>query len=541
MPHIAVLDDLSAEGLAMLDEAAGITWSLKTGLKGDALREALMSADGAICRSGVKITAESLAGNRRLKAIVRAGVGTDNIDKAAATRLGIIVMNTPAGNTVSTAEHTLALLLGLARQVAPAHASLCSGKWDRRSHAGVELKGKTIGIVGLGRIGQAVAARCRAFEMKVVGFDPFLPREKAESLGIPLAESIEAILPEVDFLTVHTPLTPETEGLINSTRLAMLRPGVRLINCARGGIYDESALVEGLQSGRIAGVALDVFAEEPCTASPLFGLPGVLVTPHLGASTEEAQKQVATEAVVLLVRFLQSGEICHAVNALAVDPQTLRRTGGQLDLCCRMGILLAQWHGGPVENCRLAFSGDLAGEDTRLFSAAFCTGLLASVLDGVNFVNAEMLCRERGIEITREVRGGHGTFQNLINISTTGAGGELEIAGTLFGKSLPRLVRWQQFQLESYLDGNLLVFAHDDVPGIIGFVGQVLAGHRVNIGQMAVGRSGSAPGGHSIGILNLDSPAPPGAVAEIATHPQIRAVRQIELPPPGPSLDLPGL
>lgn len=541
MPHVLVLDDLSPEGLEMLGRAPGITFSVQTGLKGEALRTALAESDGAICRSGVKITAESLAGNRRLKAIVRAGVGTDNIDKSAATRQGIIVMNTPAGNTVSTAEHTMAMLLGLSRHVAPAHASLLAGKWDRKSFSGVELRGKTIGIIGLGRIGQAVAARCRAFEMNVIGFDPFLPRDRAGNLGIALAETVEELLPQADYLTVHTPLTPETTHLIREDRMHLLRPGVRLINCARGGIYEEAALVSGLQSGRIAGVALDVFADEPCTAHPLFGLPGVLATPHLGASTEEAQKQVATEAVELLTRFLQSGEICHAVNALAVDVPTLKRLGGQLDLCCRLGRLLAQWHHGPVQQVRLVFHGEVAGEDTRLLTSAFCTGLLATVLQDVNFVNAEVLCRERGIAITRESRPDHGTFQSLITAAASGAAGELEVAGTLFGHSLPRLVRWQQFQLEAFLDGQLLVFTHSDVPGIIGFVGQLLARHNVNIAQMAVGRSERTPGGNSIGVLSVDGPIPPEAIAEIQAHPQIDSVRSLGLPPPGPCLELPGL
>jgi D-3-phosphoglycerate dehydrogenase len=295
MPSIIVLDTLSPDGLALLDAAAasGITYEVSTGLSGDALRQALASHDGAICRSGVKITADALAGNHRLKAIVRAGVGTDNIDKDAATRQGIVVMNTPAGNTVSTAEHAFALILALSRNVAAADASLRDHRWDRNKFMGVQLAGKTLGIVGLGRIGQAVAKRARAFDMRVIGYDPFLSPERAAELGIELFETVRAMLPEVDYLTVHTPLTEETRHLVGRPELALLKRGVRLVNCARGGIYDEQALVEGLQSGVIGGVALDVFEKEPCTESPLFSMPNVLVTPHLGASTEEAQSQVA--------------------------------------------------------------------------------------------------------------------------------------------------------------------------------------------------------------------------------------------------------
>ncbi len=530
MPHIIVLDDLSPEGLQRLAESGGITHSVQTGLKGPDLRDALLGADGAICRSGVKITADELQGNRRLRAIVRAGVGTDNIDSSAATRCGIIVMNTPAGNTTSTAEHTMALMLALSRNVAPAHASLVSGKWDRKSFQGTELRGKTVGVIGLGRIGQAVARRCRAFEMNVIGFDPFLPGERAAALDLQVVATLEELLPRVDYLTVHTPLTAETAGIVNSERLGQLKPGVRLINCARGGIFDEAALAEGLKSGRIAGVALDVFENEPCTDSPLFGMPGVLVTPHLGASTEEAQVQVATEAADLLVRFLVSGEICHAVNTFSLDMKTLDSMKGQLNLAWRLGILAAQLHGGAIEQCELELCGSLADSDSRLLSGAFCAGLLGGVTDRANLVNAEMLCAERGTRIIRSSRREHGTFNSLIAVTVRGEGRETGVAGTLFGKQLPRLVRIDQFQLEAYLDGHLLVFHHRDVPGIVGFVGQHLASHNVNIAQMTVGRSGDAPGGESVGVLSLDSGISAAALQSLVGNDDIRSVRHVTLP-----------
>ena len=311
MPSIIVLDKLSPDGIALLDAAAasGISYEVRTGLAGDDLREALAQHDGAICRSGVKITADVLVGNQRLRAIVRAGVGTDNIDKQAATRQGIVVMNTPAGNTISTAEHAFALILALSRNVAAADASLREHRWDRGKFMGVQLAGKTLGIVGMGRIGQAVASRARAFDMRVVGFDPFLATDRANELGIELVGSVRELLPEVDYLTVHTPLTAETRHLIGKDELAILKPGVRLVNCARGGIYDEQALLEGLQSGVIAGVALDVFEDEPCTESPLFDQPGVLVTPHLGASTEEAEENCAIMVADQLIDFLENGNI----------------------------------------------------------------------------------------------------------------------------------------------------------------------------------------------------------------------------------------
>src|SRR3954463_7061884 len=279
MPRVIVLDTLAPEGLELLDAAPGIEYEVRTGLKGDALREALGQFEGAICRSGVQITADALEGNRRLKAIVRAGVGTDNIDKDAATRHGIVVMNTPGGNTLSTAEHTVALMLALSRNIAPAYESLKAGKWERNKYMGTQVAGKTLGIVGLGRIGVAVAKRAQALEMNVLGYDPFMSKERAKELGIEPMETVADMLPRVDYLTVHTPLTDETRGLVGAAQLATMKTGVRLINAARGGIYDEVALAEGLKSGKVGGVALDVYSAEPCTDSPLFGLPGVVCTP----------------------------------------------------------------------------------------------------------------------------------------------------------------------------------------------------------------------------------------------------------------------
>jgi D-3-phosphoglycerate dehydrogenase len=533
MPSIIVLDTLSPDGLALLDAAAaaGITYEVVTGLSGDPLREALARHDGAICRSGVKITAAALAGNHRLKAIVRAGVGTDNIDKEAATRQGIVVMNTPAGNTVSTAEHAFALLLGLSRNIAAADASLRNHKWDRNKFMGAQLAGKTLGIVGLGRIGQAVAARARAFDMRVMGFDPFLAPDRAAELGIELIDSVRGMLPHVDYLTVHTPLTDETRHLVGMEELKLLKPGVRLVNCARGGIYDEQALVAGLQSGVIGGVALDVFEKEPCTESPLFGMPGVLVTPHLGASTEEAQSQVAVEGVGLLVDFFTTGTIRHAVNSSAVDPSVLEGVRGFLDLAWRLGQLLARLDDGQPRSCSIAYRGEIASRNTRLVTAAFAAGLLESAIEDVNIVNAEMLLRDRGIELVEQSRTDPGAFSSVVAVDLVSGDRVHRAAGTLFGHAMPRLVQLEGHRLEAYLDGVLLVFTHQDVPGIIGRVGTALGGLGVNIAQMTVGRS--APGGDAIGVLNLDQEPPAEAVAALASCPGIRSTRVVKLPPAG--------
>jgi D-3-phosphoglycerate dehydrogenase len=533
MPSIIVLDTLSPDGLALLDAAAqvGITYEVVTGLSGPALREALARHDGAICRSGVKITADSLAGNHRLKAIVRAGVGTDNIDKDAATRQGIVVMNTPAGNTVSTAEHTFALILALSRNVAAADASLRAQRWERNKFMGVQLAGKTLGIVGLGRIGQAVAKRAQAFDMRVLGFDPFLSAERAAEMGIELVETVRGMLPQVDYLTVHTPLTSDTKHLVGMDELAILKPGVRLVNCARGGIYDEKALVEGLKSGVIGGVALDVFEQEPCTDSPLFSLPGVLVTPHLGASTEEAQSQVAVEGVGLLVDFLSTGAIRHSVNSSPIDPASLEGVRGFLDLAWRLGVLLAQLEEGPPRSCSIAYRGEIASRNTRLVTAAFAAGLLESALEDVNIVNSEVLLRDRGIELVEQSRTDPGAFSSVVAVDLVSGDRVHRAAGTLFGHSMPRLVQLEGHRLEAYLDGVLLVFTHQDVPGIIGRVGNAFGGMGVNIAQMTVGRS--APGGDAIGVLNLDQEPSPEAVAAVLACPGVRSARVVKLPPAG--------
>lgn len=533
MPRIIVLDTIAEEGLTILKNAPGIQFEVRTGLKDVAkLREALNEFDGAILRSGVKITAEALEGNKRLKAIVRAGVGTDNIDTKAAKRLGIVVMNTPAGNTISTAEHAVALMLALSRNVAPAYQSLLEGKWDRNKYMGAQLAGKTIGVVGLGRIGLTVAARARAMEMRVLGYDPFLTKEKAAELGIELYAKVPDMLPHCDYITVHTPLTPETKGLISAKELPLLKKGVRLINCARGGIYDEDALVEGLKSGQIAGVALDVFATEPCTSHPLFGMPGVLCTPHLGASTEEAQTQVAVEGCHLLIDYLTTGAIRCAVNMSTIDPAKLDAVRDYLNLGYRLGVLLAQLAEKPAKGCKLTYRGEVAGKETKLITSAFAAGLLEHAMDDqANIVNADVLLKERGIELLEQTRADMGAFSSVIVAELTTEDQTYKVAATVFGQGMARLVQFGEFRLESYLDGVMLMFTHKDVPGIIGKVGTVFGKHGVNIAQMTVGRA--EPGGEAVGILNLDNKPGEAALKEVSDHPAITSVKVVELPQAG--------
>jgi len=528
--RVIVLDNIAEEGLAKLKAAANIEFDIKTGLKGEELKAELANYDGAVCRSGVKITAESLEGNKTLKAIVRAGVGTDNIDKPASTRLGIVVMNTPAGNTVSTAEHAMALLLGLSRNVAPAMESLKAGRWDRKKFQGSQVSGKTLGVIGLGRIGQEVSARARAFGMKVIGYDPFLTSERATGLGITKVDEVKDMLPDVDYLTVHTPLTPETTNLISHDEVKIIKKGARLINCARGGIYDNEALVAGLESGQLGGVALDVYPDEPCTDNPLFQMDNVLCTPHLGASTDEAQVEVAIEAVDLLINYLSTGEIRSAVNTISLDPKTLNKLRHHLDVAHRMGLLLSQWHGGAIDHCELEFQGDLAEIDSRPLVSAFCAGLIGHISDEANIINSEMLCRERGIEIVRTANPEHAVFSSMISATVSGDGVKRSASGTLFGKNMPRLVKLDDYQTETFMDGNLMVFDHSDVPGIIGYVGNLLGEEGVNIAQMAVGRSGDQSGGNAIGVLNLDTTATDEVLNKITENESILSAQIIKLP-----------
>ncbi len=529
--RILVLDPIAQEGFDLLNTEKDFSYEVRTGLKGAELRASLNEFDGAIVRSGVKITAESLEGNKRLRAIVRAGVGTDNIDKNAATRLGIVVMNTPAGNTLSTAEHAFALMLALSRSIAPAYNSLCAGKWDRKSFMGSQLADKVFGVIGMGRIGREVATRGLAFGMRVIAFDPFLSDEQALKMGVEKSNSIAELLPKVDYLTVHTPLTEETKYLVGMKELAILKPGVRLVNCARGGIYEEAALVEGLKRGIIAGIALDVFEEEPCTNSPLFGMPGVVCTPHLGASTEEAQTQVAIEGIQLLINFFKTGEIRHAVNVASLDPKTLESLRGYLDAAHRLGLLMAQWHNGSVSACQLNYRGEVADKDTKLLTAAFCAGLLERALaDDVNIINSEMLLRERGIELTENRSRELGAFTSSITAEVYGSGHRFKAGVTVFGNNMSRLISIDDYRLEAYLDGHMLFFTHTDVPGIIGRVGTVFGQHQVNIAQMSVGRASQQPGGHAIGVLNLDGPPPRVALDQLLAISAIEKVQVVELP-----------
>ena len=535
--RILITDNLSPAGLDVLNNIDGVEPDVRSGLSPDEVKAALAEADGIIVRSGTKLTPEVLAGQQRLKVVVRAGVGVDNINLPAATREGIVVMNTPAGNTTSTAEHTIAMMMALSRNIAPAAASMNEGRWDRKKFTGTQLSGKTLAVIGLGRIGLSVASRAQALEMRVVGFDPFMTEQRAAELGIELYSNVDDIVPLCDYLTVHTPLTDETRDLINADRLSKMRKGVRIINCARGGIVNEDALADAVEAGHVGGAALDVFVSEPPEGSRLVGLPGVLLTPHLGASTEEAQELVAVEAAELISGFLLRNEIRCAVNMAPISATEMADVRHYLDLSYRLGLLLSQQLDNQrVVGASLLYRGEVAGKKTKLLTSAFTAGLLENALDdNVNIVNAQSVAVDRGISLEELTSSEPENFASMIAATVRTEGGEVHAAGTLFGKQFLRLVRLDGFNLEAYLDGLLLIFRHRDVPGLIGYIGSKLGEHGVNIGNMALGRSGE-PGGDSVAVLNLDSEPSAAAMAEILSHENVTGVELVKLPEAGATL-----
>lgn len=531
MPRIFVADKLETPGLDLLKQA-GFELDAREKLTGAALQEALQAADGVIVRSATRVTAELLANPGKCRVIVRAGVGVDSIDVDAATRRGILVMNTPSGNTVSTAEQTIALLFALVRHTAAADASMRAGKWERSKFLGTQLGGKTIGVVGLGRIGREVARRCAGLDMKVVGFDPFMSAAGAAQLGIETAGDLKSLLPRCDFLTVHTPLTDDTRDLIGAAQLAMMPRGARVLNCARGGIINEPALAEALKSGHLAGAGLDVFVEEPPPADhPLLKLPNVVLTPHLGASTTEAQLSVATEAAQLISDYLLRGVVGFAVNMPPVDRAEMEEMRLYVDLARRLGLLLGQLAQGTVQKAELEYRGDAAKKSTRLISAAFAAGLLETRLEHVNIVNAPKLAEERGVEIVSRTSSKKGDFSTMVKVDLHTDKGVVTAAGTLFGNQYLRLVQLGDYHLDAYMDGVMLLFHHKDVPGLIGYIGTIFGKHGVNIAQMTVGRQ--IPGGQAIAVLNLDSQPADAPLAEVRAHEKITQVNVVKLPPAG--------
>lgn len=535
MIRILVADKLAEEGLEVLKESADVEFEFKTGMSEDELAEAVREFDGLIVRSAVKVTAKVLENPGRLRAIARAGVGVDTIDVAAATRKGIIVMNTPDGNTISTAEQTITLMMALSRNTAKAVESLKAGKWDRKSFMGVQLAGKTLGVIGLGRIGRAVAARAVGMEMKVLGYDPyFSPSDDMADKGhIQLIESIDDMIPQCDYLTVHTPMTDQTRSLINAERLSKAKPTLRLVNCARGGIIDEKDLLEALKAGTVAGAGIDVYTEEPPESDhikELIAHENVVCTPHLGASTIEAQVQVAVDAAKQLIDALRGGQARSAVNV----PGLSRGISGSIkpyyDLCSRMGTVLSRITPGQVRKISVSFSGQVAERET----AALTTGLLIGVLqpqleEAVNVVNAPLLAKERNIKIDQTTSDDAGNFTSLIAATVETEHGSHSVTGTVFSKELGRIVAIDGYGMEMVPADDLVISFNDDVPGVIGAVGNLFGMHNINIASMTFGRKQATQ--KAVLVLTLDAAPPVEVLDEMASLPFMDTVHHISLPP----------
>ncbi|MFQ5877783.1 MAG: phosphoglycerate dehydrogenase [Acidobacteriota bacterium] len=494
---------------------SGLEPVVRTGLRGAALLRQVAGVEGIIVRSDTRITEEVIAAARRLRAVGRAGAGVDNIDVPAATRRGIVVMNAPGENTISAAEHTLSMILALARRIPHADRSVRSGSWERSKFLGVELFGKTLGVVGLGKVGREVAARARAFGMEVIGCDPVVSEEMGSRIGVTLV-SLRTILERSDFITLHTPLTEATRHLIGRAELERCRDGVRIANVARGGIIDEAALVAAIASGKVGGAALDVFEVEPPAGSPLLELDSVILTPHLGASTREAQEKVGTRIASQIAGYLKEGVVVNAVNMEGVDPKILPATQPFRDLCERMGRFLAALTRGRVEEILVEYSGEVLDYPTRPLTASLVKGYLQDRLsDPVNAVNAMLLARESGVRVHETRAAEAQDFASLVSVTLKGRDGSRSVAGTLFGKREPRLVRLDEYHLDAIPKGAMLIVSNDDRPGMVGRIGTVLGHAEVNIAYMSLGRDRS--GGRAIAILNLDAPLPAEILRDITS------------------------
>jgi D-3-phosphoglycerate dehydrogenase len=524
---VLVTETLSEPGLELLrrDFEVDVRPDLITG----GLAEAIGPYDALVIRSQTRVPAEVIEAGDNLKVIARAGIGIDNVDVDAATRKGVMVVNAPQSNIVSAAEHTVALLLSQARNIPQANEELKQGRWDRSRWQGVEIQGKTLGVIGLGRVGALVALRCAAFGMRVIAFDPYVPRERAKEMGVELMPTLEALLVQSDFLTVHLPRTPETEGLLGERELALVKEGARLVNTSRGGIVNEQALAKALEEGRVAGAALDVFEQEPAEDSPLFAFEQVIATPHLGASTTEAQDKAGT-SVAEMVRLALRGEfVPYAVNvsAGAEVPEAVRPF---LPLAERLGALLTGLADGAVRAVECQYLGRVGETDTRVLTLAVVKGVLRGVVhEPVSFVNAPIIARERGIAIAEMRSSVSSDYVNLVAVRAETEDGEVSVAGTLVGKrNDQRVLQVNGYDIEMAPAPNMLFFEYEDRPGVIGKVGTILGEHDINIATMDVGRA--SRGGTALMGLTLDSGVGQDVIDEITSAIGGRAARFIVLP-----------
>jgi len=523
MMKLLVSDSLSEKGLAILKKEKGIDVTVKTGLSPQELIKEIVKYDALLVRSSTKVTAPVIKAAKNLKVIGRAGVGLDNVDIKAATEKGIIVMNSPGGNTISTAEHAIGLLFALARLIPQAYQSLRQGLWEKKKFIGVEINGKTLGVIGLGRIGLEVARRAKGFGMKVLAYDPFISAEKAHAFRIELVK-LKDIFSQADFITIHTSLTNQTRHMINAKAISQMKDGVRIINCARGGIVDEKALYEALKSKKVAGAALDVFEKEPAKDSPLFTLNNVVVTPHLGASTLEGQESVAIEIVRQVVDALNGKILRNAVNVPSVDPEVYEILQPYIQFAENLGLLVSQIAVGRIKAVKLRYSGEVIKHNLSPVTVAVIKGLLEPTLkETVNYVNASIVAQERDIKVSETKLSETGEFANLIEVTVETNKGVTSAAGTVFSHRDARLVRIDDFRVDVMAHGIMILCIHNDKPGVVGKIGTILGRHKINIAAMSLGRR--KRGGKELTILNIDSPVTPQVLKSLNKIKEMKEVK----------------
>jgi D-3-phosphoglycerate dehydrogenase / 2-oxoglutarate reductase len=529
MHRVLVSDKLAPAGLAILRAAPDIEVDEITGLKPAELAAKIGSYHGLIVRSASTVTADVLAEATNLKVIGRAGIGVDNIDVDAATKKGVVVMNTPAGNNVTTAEHAISLLLSLARSIPQATASMKGGKWEKGRFTGSEVFNKTLGVIGIGNIGSLVVERALGLKMRVIAFDPFISTEVAQRMGIELV-GLDDLYERADFITVHTPLTPETRGLVGAAAFAKMKKGVRVINCARGGIVDEDALAAAIRDGKVAGAALDVFVKEPPPVDhPLLHLDQVICTPHLGAATDEAQVNVSVAIAEQVVNYLATGAIKDAVNVPSIGPEQLEVLGPYLTLCEKLGSLQGQLLAAAPAEVTIEYAGTVADENVKPLTLAVLRGFIGHLLEwgAVNYVNAPSIARERGIKVveakTEQCKG----FSNLVTVTVATKKGTSTVAGATFGRRVIRLVRINDFFLDADPEGYILMLNNRDVPGVVGSVGMLLAEAKINIARLELGRE--RIGGMAVSLIHVDDAIPASVLEQLRTQPNIVSAQLIKL------------
>lgn len=524
---VLVLDGVEEEGLEALKQEPDIEVDICNKMTEDELAGIIGAYDGIVVRSATKVNARIIESAAKLKVIGRAGAGVDNIDVSAATARGILVVNAPGGNTIAVAEHTIAMMQSLARNIPQANSALRSGRWDKKTYMGVELRGKALGVIGLGRIGSAVAKRAQGLEMKVIAHDPYITREKAEIMGIELLP-LEDVLRRADFITVHLPLNKESRHILGKGAFGLVKDGVKIINCARGGVIDEQALYEAMKSGKVAGAALDVFEQEPNTASPLFELDNFIATPHLGASTSEAQLCVAIDVAQEIVSALKGEFVKNAVNIPSLSPKTMAIVRPYLSLAEKMGKFVAQLIRGRVNKIEITYSGDLANKEVAPITTSLLKGFLDTILqEMVNFVNASLLARHRGISVIQKQAGEEGDYANLISVRVVSNKDEISVAGTIFGGIDARIVSINGYHVDAVPEGHMLYVPHIDKPRIIGPVGNLIGAHDINISAMQVGRK--VIGGEAIMLLSVDAFVPEETLTEIKKIDGVMDVRNVSI------------